>query len=116
MVSALRELEADPSRACRKLARALIQPLVLRARRLDGQDVVLAGNGWWLEDARPELERLSWCSDRDGELGRGQTVRTTLSPGEHRLVLTAGDGERAGEEAVTVHVAAPASYDGALDL
>ncbi len=106
---------SDPFRVAPKACRALIQ-LPLDGQRLDGQDVVLAGNGWWLEDARPELERLSWCSDRDGELGRGQTVRTTLSPGEHRLVLTAGDGERAGEEAVTVHVAAPASYDGALDL
>jgi len=66
--------------------------------------VVLVGNGWWREEGRAETEALTWTSDVQGELGRGQTLAVQLEPGTHRITLHAGSGERTGEESVTVYV------------
>lgn len=69
-----------------------------------GREVLLSGNGWWLEGDRPELEQLTWSSDVDGLLGRGRTVVASLSPGEHHITLAAGADERAGSSDVRIVV------------
>ncbi len=77
-------------------------------RPIDGEEispnVVLIGNGWWLEEGRPELETLAWTSDVQGELGLGRVVTAQLEPGTHHISLHAGREDRAGEDSVTVHV------------
>jgi hypothetical protein len=77
-------------------------------RPVDGEElssnIVLVGNGWWREEGRPEFEALTWTSDAQGELGRGQRVTARLEPGTHHITLHAGTGDRTGEESVTVHV------------
>jgi hypothetical protein len=71
--------------------------------RLDrGQPVILSGQGYWREEDRPEQDQLHWTSSRDGDLGSGPVIEVTLSPGSHDLILTAGEGERAGRDQVTV--------------
>lgn len=68
------------------------------------ESVVLQGQGYHLEKARPETEGLSWTSSIDGELGVGATVMATLSPGRHELTLSACTGKRRGEATITVEV------------
>jgi hypothetical protein len=63
-----------------------------------------AGHGFWLESMPRELEDLAWSSDRQGELGRGRSLRVTLAPGHHRLTLRAGSDARAGETSLEVDV------------
>jgi hypothetical protein len=87
-----------------KSCRALIQNPPPDAR-LDSSDVVLIGNGWWLESMHPELDDLEWISDREGPLGRGRSIRAHLSPGHHVITMRAGRGPRAGEASVEVDVA-----------
>ena len=67
-------------------------------------NVVLVGNGWWREEGRPELEALTWSSDLQGDLGRGQQVAVRLERGTHKITLQAGMEDRTGEQSVTVHV------------
>jgi hypothetical protein len=69
-----------------------------------GSAVALSGQGWWLEEQVPETERLAWRSSLDGDLGFGGLLSVQLSPGRHTLTLTAGGGERAGMDSVTVTV------------
>ena len=70
-----------------------------------GQPLRLRGQGVYLEDTAPELRDLSWASDRDGLLGRGAVLEVVaLSPGDHRIELTAGAGDRAGRSAIRVTV------------
>ncbi len=99
---------SQPFQVVPKPCRALIQQ-PLDGERLTQHELLLVGNGWWLEDSRPELEQLAWCSDQEGELGRGSTVRARLSPGRHTLTLRAGEGDRVGEASVTVDVASQAT-------
>jgi hypothetical protein len=95
-------VESGPFRVREKpCAAAILRPI-------DGEEIssriVLVGNGWWREEGRPEFEALTWTSDAQGELGRGQYVTARLEPGTHHITLHAGTGERRGEESVTVHV------------
>jgi hypothetical protein len=53
--------------------------------------VWLHGQGYHLEELRPELEDLTWSSSIDGELGRGSTVEVRLSEGQHAIMLRAGE-------------------------
>jgi hypothetical protein len=71
------------------------------------QPVELLGQGWWLEEARAEREVLAWTSSLDGDLGRGPALQVRLSPGEHRITLTAGADGRQGEESVTLRIVDP---------
>jgi hypothetical protein len=64
-----------------------------------GQLGVLHGQGLYLEENKPETEALAWTSSEDGDIGTGMTVQMAkLSPGAHRITLTAGTGERAGKQ------------------
>jgi hypothetical protein len=98
------EAISPPFSVAEKSCRALIQQPPPNAR-LDAAEVVLLGNGWWLESMSAELEELEWTSDRQGALGRGRTVRVALAPGHHVITLRAGRGPRAGEASVEVDVA-----------
>ena len=70
-----------------------------------GSPLLLEGQGFWLEEARPELEHLAWHSSRDGALGQGRSLVTAdLSSGSHEITLTAGRGKRAGTASITLRV------------
>jgi hypothetical protein len=63
------------------------------------------GQGFYLEEHRPELEALDWFSSRDGSLGRGPLIQADgLSTGTHEIVLRAGTVGRVGESTVQVRV------------
>lgn len=100
------EAVSEPFSVAPKACRAMIHEPPAAARLPSG-DVVLVGNGWWLESMTPELEDLEWTSDRQGVLARGRTARVTLSPGRHVITLRAGRGDRAGEASIDVEVPSP---------
>jgi hypothetical protein len=74
-----------------------------------GRTVLLRGQGYYLEEQRPEREALLWTSKRDGELGRGTVVelKNVLSPGEHEITLQAGIGTRSGRQSICIYVDGP---------
>jgi chitodextrinase len=55
-----------------------------------GQAIPLRGTASDPEQAVPAAA-LTWASDRDGPLGTGEAVTAPLSPGTHRVTLTATD-------------------------
>ena len=99
-----------------RASRTVSEPFQVRAKPCvaviqrpgDGEQVgpepQLVGNGWWREEDRAEVDQLAWASDLQGELGYGRQVDARLEPGTHVITLTAGVGDRAGSESVTVHV------------
>lgn len=59
-----------------------------------GSNVTFTGAGTDPEDGNLTGASLAWTSDRDGALGTGGTLRTTtLSPGKHKITLTATDSK-----------------------
>jgi hypothetical protein len=69
-----------------------------------GQAIVFRGTASDPEHSLPAAA-LTWSSDRDGPLGTGEAVTATLSPGTHRVTLTARDGFGAtGSTAISVLV------------
>ncbi len=100
-VTRVSELFAVAVKACR----ALVVAPVDRSVVAEGQPVILIGQGYDIEACQPELEALVWTSSQDGELGRGRALTVDrLSPGEHRITLTAGHPPRQGSESVTIRV------------
>jgi hypothetical protein len=97
------EAISEPFRVAPKRCKAIIQSPHPNAR-LASEETILIGHGWWLETMSPELDDLTWISDREGELGRGRSLVVTLSPGHHRLTLRAGRDVRAGETSIEVDV------------
>jgi hypothetical protein len=93
-----------PERPCQAFIVWPVDDMVLD----EAHPVLLNGQGYWREEARPEAEQLRWTSSRDGVLGVGTLVTTTLTPGRHQITLTAGEGERAGTDTVAVDVNATA--------
>lgn len=71
-----------------------------------GTPVVLEGWGYDLDDGPLSEGALTWTSDRDGTLGTGpEVLLTSLSPGQHRITLTATDGKaNLGSDAVDILV------------
>jgi hypothetical protein len=68
------------------------------------------GQGFILEEFRPELRRLKWISSIDGELGVGPILKVDkLSPGTHTITLKAGTRDRAGTQSVVIHVGTKAA-------
>ena len=55
--------------------------------------VLLEGYAYDLEDGTLGDATLSWASSRDGSLGTGAQVLTTLSLGQHTLTFTATDSD-----------------------
>jgi hypothetical protein len=51
---------------------------------------------------------IAWSSDRDGALGRGASITTTLTPGTHLITAAATDsGGAAAASSVTIQVTGP---------
>jgi hypothetical protein len=74
----------------------------------EGETAILQGQGFYLEENRPELEALEWRSSVDGPLGRGGLLELpNLSPGAHTITLVAGTGDRAGESTVEIRIGRP---------
>jgi hypothetical protein len=91
-----------------KACRAMIFAPGEEARAVVGVPLLLRGQGYDLEEARPETEALAWTSSREGDLGRGTLATwTPRAAGEHRVTLTAGVGDRQGTAAITIRVEAP---------
>jgi hypothetical protein len=75
--------------------------------------VVLHGQGFYLEEGRAEVDALHWSSSLDGELGSGRMLTLArLSPGAHRITLTAGRADRAGHSSVSVTVTEARPFPG----
>ena len=53
-----------------------------------GVPVLLAAQGYHLEERRPGTEPIVWTSSIDGGLGEGGEVLAALSPGEHTITAT----------------------------
>jgi hypothetical protein len=67
------------------------------------EPVVLEGQGFYLEEASPELEELRWSSRPSGLDGEGALVTVSEpNPGKYRLTLEAGRGDRVGRETVSI--------------
>ena len=90
-----------PTKRCRPIILAPSEGITFEA----GDLVILRGQGYYLEERRPETSVLIWRSARDGEVGRGMEVETRqLSIGDHTITLRVGEGERTGEATVTVRI------------
>lgn len=74
----------------------------------EGETLHLQGQGFWLEDQRPEFEALLWSSSLAGPLGSGPTADVIgLEDGKHEITLEAGEGNRVGRATVEVVVTPP---------
>jgi hypothetical protein len=71
-----------------------------------GQQVMLVGEGFDIEDGVLPEDSLSWSSDRQGDLGSGaQLAVTNLQQGAHVITLRATDhDEQSGTASVSVFV------------
>ena len=52
-----------------------------------GEAVVLAAQGYHLEERRAELDDIEWESSLDGGLGTGARVLAALQPGQHTITV-----------------------------
>ncbi|MCW5860933.1 MAG: hypothetical protein KIS63_21745, partial [Caldilineales bacterium] len=81
-----------------------------------GQPIQLRGSGFDLNDGALDGAGLRWASDRQGPLGIGQQLTTTLESGVHTLFLQAvNSAGMIGSDQVTVTVQADADGDGLPD-
>jgi hypothetical protein len=53
-----------------------------------GEPVLLAAQGYHLEERRPSFDEIVWTSSLDGGLGEGAQVIAALSPGAHTITAT----------------------------
>lgn len=106
------QADAGPFVVNGKEPTALISAPVDGSTFAPGENVLLVGDGFDLEDGSLPDSRLIWSSDRDGVLGIGRTVeRNDLSAGTHHVTLTVGDS--AGNQATatsTLTIRRPATY------
>ena len=73
--------------------------------KVKGGAIRLLGAG--LDDAGKPVstDRLSWSSDKDGDLGAGDLLETPLSRGTHKISLVVKDDEgRVSRENITLQV------------
>jgi hypothetical protein len=61
------------------------------ARLPTGQPVLLAAQGYHLEERRPAYDEIAWESSRAGALGTGARVLAALEPGEHTITARMHD-------------------------
>jgi len=71
---------------------------------VNGRWVTFHGQGYFLEEEKPEFVQLSWTSSRDGKLGTGSVVQTPLSKGTHDITLLVGEGARQGSASIVLQV------------
>jgi hypothetical protein len=70
------------------------------AKLAAGQPVLLAAQGYHLEERQPAYDEIAWESSRIGALGTGARVLAALEPGDHTLVARLHDAS--AEVAVSV--------------
>jgi len=101
--------ESDaPFTVGRKPPQAFIISPEADSATLEGTPVWLEGFAYDLEDGTLGDASLGWASSRDGDLGTGAQVLTTLSLGQHILTLTATDSNgNVGTATVQVLVTFP---------
>jgi len=77
-----------------------------------GEPVLFLGHGYDLEDGPLPDAALSWRSDHDGFLGNGEWIEADqLSPGTHRITLSAQDSDgNVAEASVNIRVGAETIY------
>ncbi len=104
--------DAGPFTVAGKLPTALIEAPADGAAFAPGENVLLIGDGFDLEDGSLPEGRFVWTSDRDGALGGGRTVeRNNLSKGVHTITLTVADSQgNPATAAIRVTVRGPALY------
>ena len=96
--------ESDaPFTVGRKPPQAFIISPEADSATLEGTPVWLEGYAYDLEDGTLGDASLSWASSRDGDLGTGAQVLTTLSLGQHTLTFAATDSD-ANTATATVQV------------
>jgi hypothetical protein len=61
------------------------------ARLEAGQAMLLAAQGYHLEERRPAYDEIAWESSRGGALGTGARVLAALEPGEHTITARMHD-------------------------
>ena len=52
------------------------------------EPVLLAAQGYHLEERRPNFDGIAWTSSLDGGLGEGAQVMAALSAGDHTITAT----------------------------
>jgi hypothetical protein len=71
----------------------------------EGEPILFEGQGYYLEERRPELEALRWTSEPGGVEGTGPVLTPSeLTPGTYTVTLEAGEGQRVGRERVSIEV------------
>jgi hypothetical protein len=94
-VNTTNDVSDAPFTVGRKAPMAFILSPEDHARFFPGQAIWLEGRAFDLEDGTLDDAALRWSSNRDGELGTGKLLITTLSPGGHTITLTATDSDGA---------------------
>ena len=95
---------------------AIITSPVPGMRFAPGGLVVLHGMGTDMEDGLLPAVQLAWKSDRDGDLGTGDTLMLdSLSPGKHTLTLTATDSDK-NTGVARVQIVVNTAEDDRMDL
>lgn len=90
-----------PPTANRAPTAAISQP-VHGAAFPNGAVIQFVGTGIDAEDGALSGGSLIWQSDRDGQIGSGRSFTRVLSPGDHRITLTATDAVGATDRDVRV--------------
>jgi hypothetical protein len=73
--------------------------------RIGAGAVVLAGTGFYDDCRTVEADALEWTSDQDGAIGRGGLIQSVeLTPGPHRINLSAGLPGAVGTSTVSIEV------------
>ena len=92
---------AVPVKPCRALVLAPEDGSVFR----ESETILFEGQGYYLEERRPELEALRWSSEPAGVEGTGPVLTSSdLAPGRYTVTLEAGEGPRIGRERVSIEV------------
>ncbi len=50
--------------------------------------VVLAAQGYHVEERRPNFDEITWSSSLDGHVGQGAQLIAILNPGDHTITAT----------------------------
>jgi hypothetical protein len=101
------ELDSEPFRVAVKGCVAIILGPADGAALASDEPVWFQGQGFHIEEGRPETEHLGWTSSIDGDLGSDPLFERTLSPGKHVITLTTGAEEPRRPATITVDVLPP---------